>query len=107
MKRISLKRLVKEVHRLDPKLSKEDDAFKCAVVLLTAALATGPNVNKVSQFCGYPRTLVRRFASNLRASQVWGHKYICSSDWNDKKSGGIAFWLDVSIGLGFIERRAE
>ncbi|KKK66826.1 hypothetical protein LCGC14_2960160, partial [marine sediment metagenome] len=92
------------VHRLDPKLSKEEDGFKCAVVLMTAALATGPNIVKVSKFCGYPRTLVRRFATNLRASRIWGHKYVRPSDWSDKKAGGVAFWLDVAVGLGFVER---
>ena len=105
MKHISLERLVKEVHHLDPKLSEEDDAFKCAVILLTAAIVTGPNIAKVSKFCQYPKSLVRRFATNFRNSEIWGHKYICSSDWNDRKSGGVAFWLDIATGLGFIERK--
>jgi len=104
MKRISLKQLLDETHRLDPMLSEKDDAFKCAVILLTAAVVTGPNIKKVAKFTKYHESLVRRFVDNFRKDKLWGHKYIHSSEWHDKKAGGVAFWLDVSVGLGFIRR---
>ena len=104
MKRVTRKQLIDEVHRLDPKLSAGDDAFKCAVILFTAVLVTGPSIKKVTRFSKYPEVLVRRFANNLRSNGMWGHRYIHISEWDDKKAGAIAFWLDVSIGLGFIRR---
>jgi len=104
MNRISLKRLVNEVRHLDSRLSEKEDAFKCAVILLAAALVTGPNIKKVSKFTKYHESIVRRFVDNFRKDKLWGHKYIHASEWHDKKAGGVAFWLDVSVGLGFIKR---
>jgi hypothetical protein len=37
---------------------------------------------------------------------VWEKGRVCG-DWDDEKTGSIAFWLDVTVALGWVERVAE
>ena len=97
---MNLQEIQHEVRRMDPKVSGE--SFKAAVVLL-AALVVGPSAPQVSAFTGYPIGLCREFSARLRESGVWKDgKTHC--EWFDDKCGGTAFWLDVAVAQGFVER---
>lgn len=102
MSDMTLEQIKKEVHKLDPKCEVNSHAYKAAVCLL-ASLQVGPNAKKVAEFTGYHLTTVRDFAGNLRDSGVWKKGKI-HCEWFDKKSGSTAFWLDVAVAQGLVQR---
>jgi hypothetical protein len=101
MKKVTLKIIKQEVHKMDPKLDEGDNAFKTAVVLL-ASTVVGPYADKVSKFTGYPREFVRERGRRLRKNEVWKDGKICA-DWLEK-DGVVAFWLDTAVAEGFLNK---
>ena len=96
----------REVARLDAPCEPESDEFKAAVCLMSCAIVR-PGVKSVCGFTGYPRSFVEELGRNWRRNRVWCGKrnpQVHHSGWFDQDAGGIAFWLDVSIGLGWIDR---
>jgi hypothetical protein len=93
----------KEVRRLDPKIKSDDPCFKTGVVLLVS-LMVGANADRVAKFCKYSRDFVRPRARRARKNGIWQYDTV-SCDWFDKKSGGVAFWLDVMTAEGILKRR--
>lgn len=104
MPRITLNFIKREVERIDLGVKPEDDEYKIAVVLLSS-LRVGPNIKRLAKYTKYPRSIIAEFSKNLRKSGIWRGGKICHSGWFDEDgSGGIAFILDCSAGLGLIER---
>lgn len=96
-------RVIATVRELDPDLDEQDDGFKAAMVLV-AGLMVGPITSKVSELTKLPLAFVEKCASNLEASGVWkdGKTH---ADWDDPEQGGWAFWMDVLVAEGMLERR--
>ncbi len=98
-----------EIHRTvlesDPDADKDSDSYHAAVVLL-AALKVGQRPKVLAEFTRYPIDQIKEFSANLRANNVWNRGRTYHSGWDNEEDGGIAFWLDVSVALGFIERSA-
>ena len=95
-----IKKIVKE---FDPKLDQSSDTFKVAVILLTAALVTGPNTVRVRKFTGYKSKFVDQTAHYFRRNKMWigGNKpRLVTEDWCDEELGTVNFWVDVLVGLG-------
>lgn len=93
--------IIKEVHKLDPKLKEKDEGFKIATILLTA-LQEGANSKKIAKFLDIPETEVTRYEKNLRDNKIWiGNK--TSANWFGE-SGGTAFWMDVTVAQGYMKR---
>lgn len=99
---LTLKQIKRGIHKMDKALREDDDSFKVATILL-AGLQVSPKDKEVSEFTGLPLNFVRAVGKRLRANGVWngGKTY---ADWFDDKNGGIAFWMDVCVGQGLIER---
>lgn len=90
------------VKKLDPKIKEDDSAFKAAMVLVASA-QVGPNTDKVARRAKLPRALVRKYGKRLRHQGIWrGRKIAC--EWFDKTSGGTAFWCDVCVAEGLMNR---
>jgi hypothetical protein len=102
-KKLTRKFIIEEVKRMDPVLTETDEAFTAAVVLLSS-IAVGPNIKRLAKFTQYPRKVIKPFSENLRRNGVWVGGRIYADDWGDEETGGVAFWMDVSVALGFIER---
>ena len=97
-----LARLHAAVRESDPNINPDDEPYKAAVVLLASA-NVGPNDRKIAKLTKYPLALVQEFGDRLRQSRVWKDgKVWC--EWDDPESGGVAFWLDVSIAVGWLKR---
>jgi hypothetical protein len=92
-----------ELRRLDPRISKKDDAFFAGLVLLSG-LNVGADAEKISKFLGVPKDKILPLEKNLRKADVWvGERTV--GDWFNKKNGGIAFWMDVCVALGMLTRK--
>lgn len=94
------------VRNLDPNLKEVDDGFKVACILIKGTETQ--NVYDISKFFGYPLPFIKKVAYRLQENGVWKpgrNGGITYCDWFDEETGGISFWLDVNIGLGFIERK--
>ena len=62
----------------------------------------------LSRITGVSPRVVAEYARNLRASGVWTPDGKTAGQWDDEESGLLAFWLDVWVGQGLLERsRAE
>lgn len=91
------------VRQMDP--SVDGRAVKAATVLL-AALQEGTSPDRLVAFTGYSRKTVVEFVVNLRTGGVFtddGH--ITGGAWFEE-GGGVAFWLDVSVALGYVKKGA-
>jgi len=98
----SLKRIHKEIRRLDPKLEPGSETFNAALVTLSSGVI-GPNIRRLAKFTGLPIRFVTEIGRRLRQGHVWvGNKVSC--DWNNKETGGVEFWLDVCVGQGLLKR---
>lgn len=98
---LTLRKVKNEIRRMDPNCGDGED-FKTAVVLLSS-LETGPDSDALATFTGYPRKFVREIGGRLRDSGIWKNGKVYAGDWFDK-DGGLAFWLDVAVGRGFMRR---
>ncbi len=104
-KKIDLPYLISEVKRLDPKLNEGSEDFSTALMLL-AALVLGTNEKMISRFTGLPLYFIRPRADRLRKNKIWiGNKTFC--DWFKKGYGGIAFWIDVLVAQGMLNRKEK
>lgn len=96
-------RAISILHEMDPKIKTRSKEMTAGLILL-AATEVGTSDQKIAKFLGMsPRTL-SLYTSRLRKQKVFDGEKLRHSGWFSKKSGGIAFWLDASIALGYIER---
>lgn len=93
------------IMQLDPKLLPEDPGFLAACVLLSSAVV-GPNADKIAHFLGERRLDVRIIGRRLREQGVWNRNRVMC-DWLDKDTGVCAFWLDVCVARGWMNRTEE
>lgn len=101
----TIERVRDQVKQMDPSLTETDSAFESAVILLSA-LVVGPAVRRVAQFTGYPqRRVSERFARLKAGGVIRGGKMVI--EWFDEEGGGIAFWLDVLVAEGQMQRRVS
>lgn len=94
------------VEGLDPNLDPNLDTFRSALLLLSSAVV-GPDEAKVAAFTGLPAAFVAERAERLRASGVWTGEGKIAADWWDEETGGIAFWIDVNVAEGLMERATD
>lgn len=99
---ITLPFIKKEVHRLDPALNESEDYFKTAVVMLSA-LKVGTDVDELVKFTRLPEPFIAERVGRLNASGIFDGDEI-RANWFDEENGGIAFWMDVAVAEGLIER---
>lgn len=100
---VTLEEIRAEVKRLDPNLEEEDPAFVAAVCMLSA-LEVGAYAVRVEKFTGYTYRRVTTIARRLTESGVWRGGKTHHSGWDDKDTGGIAFWSDVCVATGKLKR---
>ncbi len=90
------------VKKLDENLEETDDNYKGALILVSL-MDTKHTIGAIKYFTKLPYNFVRDFMKNLKKNGIIKNGKICC-DWMDKETGGIAFWMDVSAGLGLIKR---
>ena len=101
---MTLKNIKKIIKELDPPFCESDEAFKCAVVLL-ACTEKPHRINDLVEFTKVDRSLVVKYMRNFRANKFFTRTgKINHSGWFDEETGGIAFYCDVNIGMGFLHR---
>jgi hypothetical protein len=102
-KEVTIERVRREVQRMDSQLTPEDDAFKAAVVCLSAAATGQTTVTELARFTGYQNGEIAEWVRNLKANGVFLKRGVIAADWFGK-DGGIAFWMDVNVALGLMQR---
>ena len=99
---INLEYLKEEIKGLDPNLKEDDIAYSHALLLL-ASLVVGTSVKKIAGFTNLDFGLVKDAVKLLRKNGVFVGRKV-HADWFDEKYGATAFWLDVCIADGLVER---
>ena len=100
--KVTLRRIKSEVHKMDPALDETDDTFATAVLLLSA-ISVGQNVSDLEAFTKLPATFIEPRAKNLLKAGIWKNGKT-HAGWMDDETGGIAFWCDVLVAEGMIQR---
>jgi hypothetical protein len=97
------KKYEREIKKLDPNLSLTDTAAYAAAMLLFA-MEHGANVNEAIKGTGVPVKEGREIGRRFRTNGIWRGDRTHHSGWDDPESGGIAFWMDASVGAGLLCR---
>lgn len=90
------------LREMDENLEEGSVGWDAALCLL-ASLEVGPFPDKVADFTELPLETVNEFAERLQANGVWKDGMIHAA-WDDPEAGAIAFWCDVGVATGLIER---
>lgn len=98
---MTLKRIKEAIRENDPNLNEEDPGFQVAVLLI-ASLKQGYNKRKLAKFTGFDPEFIGRVSERLKRNGVWRAGEV-RANWVDE-DGAISFWLDVNVGLGYVER---
>lgn len=101
---MNISALKEAVKKADPKLKEEDESFMAAVIMLAPTETNTFDPDELARLLKYRRGFVRFVSSNLVKNGVWKNGKINHSGWFDKESGGVAFWLDTAIGMGYVAR---
>ncbi len=107
MGKILLEEIKAEIEKLEPDLKgKEDDLdYRTAVVLL-AALAVGPSVDRLVEFTGYSRDFIAGISLRMHASGLWEGRGVHVSHWfQGDLFSSAPFWADVLVAQGLVEAR--
>lgn len=104
MEGLTKESIISEVKKLDENLKESKKSFKVATILI-AALKVGANSKKIAKLLEIPIEEITEYEKNLRKNNVWV-KEQTQCDWFGK-DGGVFFWMDVNVALGFMEKSNE
>jgi hypothetical protein len=100
--KMTRKEMEMEVFKLDSMITRTDEEFKVAMILL-AGLNVGADRKAIAKFLKIKETVIVPYEKRLRESKVWvGERTHC--EWFEKNGGSIAFWCDVLVAQGMIMR---
>lgn len=91
------------IRKLDPALDPTDEAFRIAALLLSA-LQVGTDPLALAAYTGESVEWITQVAERLHTNGVWTDDGKTACDWFDTEHGGVAFWVDVRVGQGLLER---
>ncbi len=91
------------VKTLDPSLRKSDSAFRVAVILVVM-LGAGTDFSIIQNLVPYSRKFCNDVFVRLLDNGIVTNDGVLHGNWFDRETGGIAFWMDVNVGLGFMKR---
>lgn len=86
-------------------VAPDDKGFRTAVVLVTAALLTGPDIDELVVLTHYPRQFVEDISRWMHASGRWTNGAVDAKHWFEGRYWNrAAFVSDVLIAEGCISR---
>ena len=98
--------ILTDIKNMDSSLSENDESFKIAFVLLLAANYGLKDLPRIKRVSGYDTLFLAKTVTDMRNTGLWKNGKLVHSGWLDKKSGGMAFWLDVAVVRGWLERKS-
>lgn len=102
MKSITKEEINKILKDLDKKLTEKDEGYLPAQILLASAFV-GTSKTKITKILNYPIGILEPYVKNIKRGGIWkNNKVHCN--WLDEKHGGIAFWSDVLVAQGYLNR---
>jgi hypothetical protein len=96
-------------HDLDPKLSEEDVAFQVAVILLAVGTGYLPTLRQLAPLVSLSRPRIREIIARIREQGILVREdgeWKMACNWMDAENGNVAFWMDVNVALGLVNRVA-
>lgn len=101
----TMEQIKEAVHELDPALTDEsDETYRVAVLMLAASQIGTADDLALARFTNEHAEWVAQIGQRLRSSGVWTEDGGTACEWFEPESGGIAFWLDVAVAQGLVER---
>lgn len=95
------KEIEDSIKQSDPNLDAGSMQFKAAAVLLASSMV-GPDSVKIARILMYPVETVLAFGEALTRNGIWRDGKV-HADWSGE-NGGLAFWVDVCVALGWLSR---
>jgi len=96
-----------ESMRVNHGAKPDSDETRCGALLL-AALVHGANLRRLTRFFGgrHAALDLEHYFENLKRNGVFRRNgKVAHAGWDDKKTGGLAFCLDVAVGVGYLTRQ--
>lgn len=98
---MNLQDIKAEVQHLDPTLKRKDRSFRTAVILLASVTNDLKTSEELRDFTKYQLRECYTCLKNLRSNGLgWRGDTFVHSGWDDKETGGVAFWIDVAVANG-------
>lgn len=105
MENVSVDVIKGEVQLLDPNLDINEFRFQTAVILMSAALVTGPNTECLAEFTGYPAHLVAEISDRMHHAGLWGDGEVKSDHWFKGERWTAGIWTDCLVAEGLMLAR--
>jgi hypothetical protein len=102
---ITREQLVAAVLNLDKNLIEGEVYFKTALFML-GALYVGHDLGKLEKLTGVEREFIEPRADRLRRARIWVKDDKTACEWFED-GGGVAFWIDVAVAEGLMNRAPE
>jgi hypothetical protein len=94
------------VRRLDANLALTSHDAYCAAMLICSSKC-GAKMRQILTRTKVPKLAAKKIERRLRDNGVWRGEKVFHSGWDDKETGGIAFWMDVCVGTGMMNRAPQ
>jgi hypothetical protein len=105
MKTVDVDVIKKEVQLLDPSSHQNNIGFRVAVVLMSAALVTGPDTESLAAFTGYPPNWVAEISQRMHRAGLWRDSEVNSDHWYRGKKWTAGIWTDSLVAVGLMRAR--
>jgi hypothetical protein len=97
-------RLAKILLEIDPKMDQMDDGWQAAMFLL-ASLSVGCDAQEIADALEFDPAWCGAMAERARSQGIWKDGEVASyAEWQSEEDGGIAFFMDVNVLSGDINR---
>lgn len=90
--------LVEHVVLAEEVLGEDDDDIIMTGTVLLAALRVGPNIIRLSEYCGVSRYFVREISRHMRTARLWEGKAMYLGSWEHD----LGFVIDVLVACGMV-----
>lgn len=96
--------IIRIIKKAEPAIEETEAPFKAAMVLLLLAYYGHGDIEKLVRLSTYEHEFVTTTLQNIARGGLYKNGKVIHSGWFDKDTGGLSFWLDVSVAQGLLER---
>jgi hypothetical protein len=105
MKNVSVDAIKKEGQLLDPSLDQNNVGFRVAVVVMSAALVTGPDTESLATSTSYAPNWVTEISQRMHRAGLSRDGKVNSDHWYRGKKLTEGVWTDSLVAVGLMRAR--
>ena len=102
-KEMTFKEVEKILLKEDPNIRGDSENFDAARFLLSSAFC-GTGSKALQKFTGWSASEVNFWKGRAKRAGLFENGKVTGAEWQNEKTGGIAFWCDVLVLRGMLKR---